>query len=114
MRDDTAIILVGIIFLIFLLGFIYGQSYNKCDTNPKNVEYWKSEYKGLNESYQTCMQDKQVLQSNLFKLLVNSYGNKIIWNVSGLSSYKLVCPAREYVDIEIPKKLNELIDKVCI
>ena len=114
MSNDTGMILISIILVSLILGIIVGQSYNKCDTNPNNVEYWKSKYNKLNQTYQTCLQDKQVLQSNLFKLLVNSYGNKIIWNVSGLSSYKLVCPAREYVDIEIPKKLNELIDKGCI
>lgn len=111
--SDNEIILLSIIFIIFIIGFIFGQSYNKCDTNPNNVEYWKSEYKGLNESYQICIQDKQILQSDLFKLLVNSYRGKIIWNVIELSSYKLICPAREYVDIEIPEKLNELIDEVC-
>jgi len=103
--EDAIIFLIAAVFFIGFVGYSIGQSNCNCDNNPANVEYWKIKY--LEEQ-----QKNELLENQILDVLINSYTKKLVWSVSGLGSYKMVCYTN-YSNLEIPQELKEMLDTLC-
>lgn len=88
---------------ICFFGYSFGQS--NCDKNPESVEYWKNKYIEEQEK-------NKLLQTQILDVLINSYAKKLVWSVSGLTPYKIVCYT-DYSKFEMPQEFKEVLNNLC-
>ena len=103
--EDAIIILIIAVLIIGGIGYLIGQSNYNCDKDPGAVEYWKNKY--IEEQ-----KKNELLTNQILDVLINSYTKKLVWSVSGLTPYKIVCYT-DYSNLEIPEELKNLLDNIC-
>ncbi len=103
--EEVIIFLIAAVFIMGFIGYSIGQSNFNCDKNTENVEYWKNKYIEEQEK-------NKLLQTQILEVLINSYAKKLVWSVSGLTPYKIICYTN-YSNLEMSKEFKEILDNLC-
>ncbi len=92
------------IFIGYNIG--YSEGLSDCNKNPSNVEYWKTKY---NET----QKENEFLKSQIVDVLVNSYAKNIVYSVTGLSKYRIICTSNYSSFLENSPDIKGILDSLC-
>lgn len=85
----------------FALGYFIAKQ--DCSSCIQEVKQLREEIKELNELYQNVLEENRILKEEIPKLLIQSYSNKVIWDITGLGQYRRgLCLLKIYLKDEIP------------